>query len=51
MPIPEQEWKYSFHADMEFDSVGQFNKVMEQIGSVTESLNVLGVYKKGKTIG
>jgi prephenate dehydratase len=51
MPIPEQEWKYSFHADMEFDSVGQFNKVMEQVGRVTESLNVLGVYKKGKTIG
>jgi prephenate dehydratase len=51
MPIPEQEWKYSFHADMEFDSLGQFNKVMEQVGRVTESLNVLGVYKKGKTIG
>ena len=51
MPIPEQEWKYSFHADMEFDSLGQFNQVMEQVGRVTESLNVLGVYQKGKPIG
>jgi prephenate dehydratase len=50
VPIPEKEWKYSFHADLEFDSMEQFNTVMEEIKSVTESLNVLGVYKKGKTI-
>lgn len=49
-PIPEQEWKYSFHADMEFDSMGQFNDVMEMIRPITESLIILGVYKKGKTI-
>src|SRR5215212_7106876 len=50
VPIPEKEWKYSFHADLEFDNMDQFNKVMEQIKTVTESLNILGVYKKGKTI-
>lgn len=50
VPIPEQEWKYSFHADMEFETIGQFNKVMEQLKSVTESLIVLGVYQKGKTV-
>jgi prephenate dehydratase len=50
VPIPEREWKYSFHADMEFDSIAQFRQVMAEIKPVTESLNVLGIYKKGKTI-
>jgi prephenate dehydratase len=50
MPIPETEWKYSFHADMEFDSLEQFHDVLKDIRPVTESLNVLGVYQKGKTV-
>jgi len=50
VPIPEQEWKYSFHADMEFDSIDQYEKVLGKIRPITESLTVLGVYKKGKTI-
>lgn len=50
VPIPEKEWKYSFHADMEFDSINQLENVIEKIKSLTESLTVLGVYKKGKTI-
>ena len=50
VPIPEKEWKYSFHADMEFDSIDQFENVMEKLKSLTASLAVLGVYKKGKTI-
>lgn len=50
VPIPEQEWKYSFHADMEFDTIDQYEKVMGKIKPITESLTVLGVYKKGKTI-
>jgi prephenate dehydratase len=50
VPIPEQEWKYSFHADMEFDTIDQYERVMEKIKPMTESLTILGVYKKGKTI-
>jgi prephenate dehydratase len=50
MPIPEKEWKYSFHADMEFDTIDQFHRAIEKIKPVTESLTILGVYKKGKTI-
>lgn len=49
VPIPEQEWKYSFHADLEFDTIDQYERVMERIKPITESLTVLGVYKKGKT--
>jgi prephenate dehydratase len=50
MPIPETEWKYSFHADLEFDSLEQLQKVLDKIRPLTGSLNVLGVYKKGKTV-
>ncbi|MFL5773470.1 MAG: prephenate dehydratase [Flavisolibacter sp.] len=50
LPIPEKEWKYSFHADMEFDTLEQFNRAFDQMKSVTASLEVLGIYKKGKTI-
>ncbi|HEV7621499.1 MAG TPA: prephenate dehydratase [Flavisolibacter sp.] len=49
-PIPGSEWKYSFHADMEFDSLTQFEKAIDKISSLTEALKIYGVYKKGKTI-
>ena len=49
-PIPGSDWQYSFHADMEFDSLDQFNTVIDQIKSLTEELNVYGIYKKGKTV-
>ena len=50
MPIPGSDWKYSFHADMEFESAEQFDTVIEDIKPVTEELKVYGVYKKGKTV-
>ena len=50
MPIPGSDWKYSFHADMEFDSIQQFNTVIKDIGPITEELKVYGVYRKGKTV-
>ncbi len=50
LPIPEKEWKYSFHVDMEFDDRAQFDQAFEQMKMVTASLQVLGIYKKGKTI-
>ena len=46
-PIPGSDFKYSFHADMEFDSTDQFYKVMDQIKKITASLRIYGVYKKG----
>ncbi|MGN6616162.1 MAG: prephenate dehydratase [Ilyomonas sp.] len=49
-PIPGSDWKYSFHADMEFDSLDQFNKVIEDIKPLTAEVKVYGVYKKGKTV-
>jgi prephenate dehydratase len=49
-PIPGSDWKYSFHADMEFDTLDQFNQVMQEIQPLTAGLKIYGVYKKGKTV-
>ena len=49
-PVPGSDWKYSFHADMEFESVEQFNEVLQAIQPLTETVKVYGIYKKGKTI-
>jgi prephenate dehydratase len=46
-PIPGSDFKYSFHADMEFDSKEQFKRVIEEIKPMTVSLEIFGVYKKG----
>jgi prephenate dehydratase len=46
-PIPGSDFKYSFHADMEFDSVNQFETVIDQIKPLTEEVRIYGVYKRG----
>lgn len=46
-PIPGSDFKYNFHADMEFDSLDQFNEVIELAKGLTEDLKVFGIYKKG----
>ncbi|HEX6847021.1 MAG TPA: prephenate dehydratase [Chitinophagaceae bacterium] len=46
-PIPGSDFKYSFHADMEFDTVNQFESVIEQIRPLTEEVKIYGVYKRG----
>ncbi|MBO9573893.1 MAG: chorismate mutase, partial [Chitinophagaceae bacterium] len=49
-PIPGSDWQYSFHADMEFDNLDQFNEVIKNIKPLTEEVKVYGVYKKGETV-
>src|SRR6188508_1592563 len=46
-PIPGSDFKYSFHADMEFDTTDQFEIVVDQIKPLTEELKIYGVYKRG----
>lgn len=48
LPIPGSDWKYSFYADMEFDSREQFERVMNKLKPVTEMVKVYGIYKKGE---
>lgn len=47
-PIPGSDWQYSFHADMEFNSLEQFQGVIKEIEPLTVSLQVYGIYKNGK---
>ena len=49
-PIPGTQWKYSFHADLEFETILQFERVKERILPLTDSLRVFGIYKKGQTV-
>lgn len=46
-PKPGSDWKYYFHADLEFDSVNQFNKLIKNILEITTELKVYGIYQSG----
>ncbi len=48
MPIPGSDWKYSFHADMEFETLEQFDTVIKNITPLTIDMRVYGVYKNGR---
>jgi prephenate dehydratase len=48
-PIPGSDFRYSFHADMEFDSVDRFTSIMEEIKPLTEELRIYGIYKNGRS--
>lgn len=47
-PVPDTEWAYAFHADMEFASLGQFQSMVEELQTATSNLKIVGIYKKGK---
>jgi prephenate dehydratase len=49
VPIPGSHWDYSFHADMEFDSIHQFHQAITKLRHITRELKVYGIYKKGKS--
>lgn len=46
-PKPGSDWKYYFHADLEFDSINQFNKLIKNILSIITELKVYGIYQSG----
>lgn len=50
-PIPGTNFKYSFYADMEFETIDSFNKAIEAVKPLTEEVKIYGVYKNGKEIG
>ena len=49
-PIPETNWHYMFGVDMEFDTMDQFYKVIEDIRPLTGDVTIYGIYKKGETV-
>ena len=46
-PIPGSNFKYAFHADMEFGTISQFEDVIQEIRPLTESIKIYGPYKRG----
>jgi prephenate dehydratase len=46
-PIPGSDWKYSFHADMEFENTDEFVHVVALIKPAISDLKIYGVYRKG----
>ncbi len=50
MPIPGSNFNYGFYADLEFEQMKQLNAVLKSIESLTNSVKLFGVYKKGKLI-
>ncbi len=46
-PKPGSDWKYYFHADLEFDYKNQFNKMINKILSCVSELKVYGIYQSG----
>ena len=46
-PIPGSDFKYSFHADMEFESTDQFNMVIEAIRPLIMEIKIYGIYERG----
>lgn len=47
-PLAGSQFKYGFHADIEFGTLQQYEDLVKALKPVTQSLRVLGVYKRGK---
>jgi prephenate dehydratase len=47
MPIAGTNFKYSFHADLEFEKTEQFTEAIKKVKALTDDLIVYGVYKNG----
>ncbi len=50
MPMIGKDWEYQFYVDLMFDDYSWHRKAIEAITPFTSELEILGVYKKGKTI-
>jgi prephenate dehydratase len=46
-PQPGSDWKYYFHADLEFESINDYNLLIESVSGVTSELKVYGIYQSG----
>jgi prephenate dehydratase len=47
-PLAGSQFKYGFHADMEFENADQIKLALKNIKSITKEIRILGIYKKGK---
>lgn len=49
-PMPEKQWNYYFHVDLEFGHKKELDELLPILSPMVESLNILGFYPKGPTI-
>lgn len=47
-PLSGSNFKYSFHADLEFETCDEFEAVTKALKPITQNFKVYGVYKNGK---
>ena len=47
-PLAGSQFKYGFHADMEFENADQLKMALKEIKVLTKEIRILGIYKKGK---
>jgi prephenate dehydratase len=47
VPIPGSDFKYGFHADLEFDDLDRYRNVMDSLEKLTDEVKALGIYKRG----
>jgi len=50
MPMIGKDWEYQFYVDLMFDDYSWYEKAIDAIVPFTSELEILGVYKKGKTL-
>ncbi len=50
MPMIGKDWEYQFYVDLMFDDYSWYEKAIDAIAPFTSELEILGVYKKGKTL-
>lgn len=50
LPVVGEEWQYYMYADLEFDYVDEYKKMLTEIESLTKELKILGEYKQGNKI-
>jgi prephenate dehydratase len=48
IPIPDEPWHYRFFVAFTFESYTHYELIMKGLENLTESMKVLGVYKKGE---
>ncbi len=51
LPVIGEEWQYYMYADLEFDDIDAYRKMLIEIESLTKELKILGEYKQGEKIG
>ena len=50
LPIIGKDWEYQFYVDVEFDDYERYQQALSAVAPFTSGLEILGEYKRGKSI-